>query len=113
MSVVVLESDIPGSSLKGRNPSEVKNNKLRFWLINAVMIPPKVYAQKPKLLSGKLVLFHGCDVNIKTDKPNMTPTVRAICTFAVYFSAFRPFCRFTLVYEWHFVLCYKEKTKSL
>ena len=32
MSVVFLESDIPGSSLKGRNPSELKNDELRFWL---------------------------------------------------------------------------------
>ena len=45
------------------------------------------------------VLPTGCgkDVN-KTDRPNMTPTVRAICTFAVYFSVLRPFCRFFLVY---------------
>ena len=27
----------------------------------------------------------------KIDRPNMTPTVRAICAFAVYFSVFRPF----------------------
>ena len=40
------------------------------------------------------------DVN-KTDMPNTTPTVRAICTFAVNFSVFRSFCRFTLVYEGH------------
>ena len=52
------------------------------------------------------------DVN-KKDSPNTTPTVRAICTFAVYFSVFRPFCRFTLVYEGHFVLCYKEKTRAV
>ena len=32
----------------------------------------------------------------KIDRPNTTPTVRAICTFAVNFSVFRPFCRFTL-----------------
>ena len=31
----------------------------------------------------------------KIDRPNMTPTVRGICTFAVYFSVFRPFCRLT------------------
>ena len=30
------------------------------------------------------------DVN-KIDRPNTTPTVRAICTFAVYFSVFQPF----------------------
>ena len=30
------------------------------------------------------------DIN-KKDRPNTTPTVRAICTFAVYFSVFRPF----------------------
>ena len=43
----------------------------------------------------------------------MTPMVCGICTFAVYFSVFRPFCRFTLVYEGHFVLCYKEKIEPL
>ena len=32
-----------------------------------------------------------CDNVNKTDRPNTTPTVRAICTFAVYFSVFRPF----------------------
>ena len=32
MSVVLSESDIPGSSLNGRNPSELKNDELRFWL---------------------------------------------------------------------------------
>ena len=30
------------------------------------------------------------DVN-KIDRPNTTPTVRAICTFAVYFSVFQLF----------------------
>ena len=59
MSVVLSESDIPGSSLNGRNPSELKNDQLRFWL-NAAMIPPKVYAKKPNSLSGKLVLFDRC-----------------------------------------------------
>ena len=44
----------------------------------------------------------------KIDRP-----VRGICTFAVFFSVFRPFCRFTLVYEGHFVLCYKEKTRAV
>ena len=58
------------------------------------------------------ILQTGFDVN-KMDRPNTTPTVRAICTFAVYFSVFRPFCRFALVYEGHFVLCYKEKTRAV
>ena len=43
----------------------------------------------------------------------MTPTARGICTFAVFFSVSQPFCRFTLVYEGHFVLCYKEKLELL
>ena len=34
-----------------------------------------------------------------------TPTVRGVSTFAVFFSVPRPFCRFTLVYDGHFVLC--------
>ena len=46
----------------------------------------------------------------KIDRPNPTRTVRGICRFAVYFLVFRPFCRFTLVYEGHFVMCYKEKS---
>ena len=35
----------------------------------------------------------------KIDRPNTTPTVRAICKFAVYFSVFQSFSRFSLVYE--------------
>ena len=59
------------------------------------------------------VLSQVCnDVN-KTDRPNTTPTVRAICTFAVYSSVFRLFCHFTLVYVGHFVLCYKEKPRAV
>ena len=42
-----------------------------------------------------------------------TSRVRGICTFAVFFSVSRPFCRFTLVHVGHFVLCYKEKIESL
>ena len=49
----------------------------------------------------------------KMDRPNTTPTVRDICRFAVYVLVFRPFCRFALVYEGHFVLCYKEKTTAV
>ena len=48
----------------------------------------------------------------KIDRPNTTPKVRDICTFAVYFSVFRAFCRFILIYEGYFVLCYKEKTRA-
>ena len=42
-----------------------------------------------------------------------TATIRGICTFAVFFSVSRPFCCFTLVYEGHFILCYKEKIELL
>ena len=41
----------------------------------------------------------------KIDRPNTTPTVRAICKLAVYFSVFRPFSRFSLVYEGHWRYC--------
>ena len=58
------------------------------------------------------ILSTGFDVN-KIDRPNTTPTVRAICIFAVNFSVFRPFCRFALVYEGHFVLCYRRKLEPL
>ena len=42
----------------------------------------------------------------------MTPTVRGVCTFAAFFSVSQPLSRFTLVYEGHVVLCYKEKNKA-
>ena len=42
-----------------------------------------------------------------------TPTVRDIFSFAVFFLVSRPFCRFTLVYEGRFMLCYKEKLEPL
>ena len=32
MSVFLNEEDIPGSSLAGRNPEQLKNEELRFWL---------------------------------------------------------------------------------
>lgn len=32
MSLVLCETDIPGSSLNGRNPSELKDDESRFWL---------------------------------------------------------------------------------
>ena len=39
----------------------------------------------------RFCIYLYCDNVNKTDRPNTTPTVRAICTFAVYFSVFRPF----------------------
>ena len=54
---------------------------------------------------GRQTAAFAVDKVNKIDRPNTTPpTVRGICTIAVYFSVFRPFCRFTLVYEGHFVL---------
>ena len=73
-----------------------------------INLKPEKGAAIKSLVHGQdvlAILAPGFDVN-KIDRPNMTPTVRAICTFAVYFSVFRPFC---LVYEGHFVLCFKEK----
>ena len=57
-------------------------------------------ANRTKRLRGNSAMM----VN-KIDRPNTTPTVRAIGTFAVYFSVFRPFCRFTIVYKGHFLSC--------
>ena len=42
-----------------------------------------------------------------------TPTIRGICTVAVFLSVSRPFCRFTVVYEGHSVLCCKDKLEPL
>ena len=41
-------------------------------------------------MSSVAILPTGFDVN-KIDRPNTTPTVRAICTFAVYFRSFHLF----------------------
>ena len=30
--VSLCENDVPGSSLGGRNPSQLENDELRFWL---------------------------------------------------------------------------------
>ena len=32
MSILLNKDDIPGSSLAGRNPAELKSEELRFWL---------------------------------------------------------------------------------
>ena len=74
--------------------------------------PCGVLRHKPYVIQINFGAKFAMMVN-KIDRPNTTPTVRGICTFAVYFSVFRPFCRFTLVYEGHFVLCYKEKIEPL
>ena len=57
MSVVPSESDIPGSSLNGRNPSELKNDELRFWL-KCRDDPAKGLRTKTQLV--KLALFDRC-----------------------------------------------------
>ena len=56
MSVVLSESDIPGSSLNRRNPSEMKNDELRFWLKRSDD-PGKGLRTKAEFLSGKLVFY--------------------------------------------------------
>ena len=54
--------------------------------------------------------FSCCKIRVKIGlTAYTTPTVRDICSFAVLFLVSRPFCRFTLVYEGRFMLCYKEK----
>ena len=58
----------------------------------------------------KTVTFVGVKWGCQT---HMTLTVRGICTFAVFLSVSRPICRFSLVFEGHFVLCYKEKLEPL
>ena len=63
MSVVLSESDIPGSSLNGRNPSELKNDELRFWL-KRLDDPVKGLRTKAKFLGGKLLLY--CSIDAST-----------------------------------------------
>ena len=49
----------------------------------------------------------------KVDRPGHLPFISR--SFSPSFCGFfrRPLCRFTLVYEEHFVLCHKEKTRAL
>ena len=59
-----------------------------------------VYALKRFIfLTGLIILMQN-----EVDKPTRL-LLRGISTFAGCFSVSRPFCRFTLVYEGHFVLC--------
>ena len=60
--------------------------------------------------SGQKVLISLCKMGLTGLHDS---TVRGVCTFAAFFSVSRPLSRFTLVYEGHFVLCYKEKIKPL
>ena len=69
-----------------------------------INLKPEKGAAIKSLVHGQdvlAILAPGFDVN-KIDRPNMTPTVRAICTFAIYFLVFRSF-----------VLCYTEKTRAV
>ena len=81
---------LPAVSLADNRLQDIKNAKYQL-----------VFASAEEVLSKSFLQFVS-DVN-KTDRPNTTPMVRAICTFAVYFSVFWHFCRFTLVYEGHFI----------
>ena len=70
MSVVLSESDIPGSFLNGRNPSELKNDELRFWL-KCRDDSVKGLRKKPNSSSSKLVFFDRC-IHL-TRKPRVSP----------------------------------------
>ena len=97
----IVQDQIAEASLMGLTAVSLADNRLEECKISACLCVSG---------GGSLqVVSFVSDVN-KTDRPNTTPTVLAICTFAVYFSVFQPFCCFTLVYEAHFILCYKEKT---
>ena len=68
-------------------------NLVRWWLLTFKNCFEKLESS-----------YSGMMVN-KIDRPNTTPTVRAICKFAVYFSVFRPLSRFSLVHEGHWRYC--------
>ena len=69
------------------------DSRWRRWRIEKVCVC--IFKMQPLIINNGLYLNY---VN-KIDRPNTAPTVRAMCTFRF----FRPFCRFTLVYEGHFV----------
>ena len=52
------------------------------------------------------------DVN-KKDRLNTTPTVHAICTFAVYFFGLLTFFVASLLFMKGISYCYKEKTRAV
>ena len=100
-------SDMKNLTLVHKRHPECKKQNQKYGRVQGTAINSLVHGQ-----DVLAILPTGFDVN-KIDRPNTTPTVHAICTFAVYFSVFQPFCRFTLVCEGHFVLCYKEKTRAV
>ena len=62
-------------------------------------------------LVGRQLHLQSMKVN-KIDRPNTTPTVRGICTIAVYFSVFRPRFVASLLFMKGISYCYKEKTRG-
>ena len=68
MSVLLNEEDIPGSSFAGRNPAQLKNEELRFWL-KCRNDPTK--AQLVKRYESTITVAHICKHNkqfLKHDK---------------------------------------------
>ena len=59
MSVFLKEEDIPGSSLAGRNPAQLKNEELRFWLKcrNDPAKELRTKAQLVKLYETTIIIF--------------------------------------------------------
>ena len=59
-------------------------------------------------LTGLIILMQN-----EVDKPTRLLRFVALVHLPFFFSVSPPFCRFTLVYEGHFVLCCKEKIEPL
>ena len=59
MSVFLNEEDISGSSLAGRNPAQLKNEELRFWLKcrNDPAKELRTKAQLVKLYETTIIIF--------------------------------------------------------
>lgn len=57
MATELTENDIPGSSLNGRKPSELKTDELRFWL-KCRNDSAKGLRTKAQLVRGKFTALH-------------------------------------------------------
>ena len=72
---------------------------VRLWGVpsrygKGTVYPRRTYYSAPRKAAEDRV---DCLAVNKIDRPNTTPTVRVICTFAVYFLVFRPFCCVTVL----------------
>ena len=108
--------EIDLSVFSSSNPFVCYKRLLRFKLSNLRSLQEEIKEDFKKGANRTKRLRRNSAMMVnKTDRPNTTPSARAIGTFACcfLFRSFNLFCCFTPVYEGNFVLCYQEKTRAV